>query len=117
MVSVPRSSAIARCVRPYPPVGREEMAMATLNRDGVAIHYEVHGQGPAILLSHGYSATCRMWDGQIAALRDRYQVIVWDMRGHGQSDYPDDPAAYSEAATVADMAAILHTCGIRRAVI
>ena len=45
--------------------------MATLDRDGVAIHYEVHGHGPAILLSHGYSATCRMWDGQIAALQDR----------------------------------------------
>jgi pimeloyl-ACP methyl ester carboxylesterase len=93
------------------------MAMATLDRDGVAIHYEVHGQGPAILLSHGYSATCRMWDGQIAALRDRYQVIVWDMRGHGQSDYPSDPAAYSEAATVADMAGILDAARVQRAVI
>jgi pimeloyl-ACP methyl ester carboxylesterase len=91
--------------------------MATLDRDGVAIHYEAHGNGPAILLSHGYSATCRMWDGQIAALQDRYQVIVWDMRGHGQSDYPDDPAAYSEAATVQDMAAILHASGIQRAII
>jgi len=91
--------------------------MATLDRDGVAIHYEVHGRGPAILLSHGYSATCRMWDGQVAALQDRYEVIVWDMRGHGQSDYPDDPAAYSEAATVEDMAAILHACGISRAII
>lgn len=91
--------------------------MATLDRGGVAIHYEVHGRGPAILLSHGYSATCRMWDGQITALRDRYQVIVWDMRGHGQSDYPDDAAAYSEAATVQDMAAILNACGIQRAVI
>jgi pimeloyl-ACP methyl ester carboxylesterase len=91
--------------------------MATLDRDGVAIHYEVHGRGPAILLSHGYSATCRMWDGQIEALQDRYQLIVWDMRGHGQSDYPNDPAAYSEAATVGDMAAILHACGVQRAVI
>jgi pimeloyl-ACP methyl ester carboxylesterase len=91
--------------------------MATLDRDGVAIHYEVHGRGPSILLSHGYSATCRMWDVQIAALQDRYQVIVWDMRGHGQSDYPDDAAAYSEATTVQDMAAILNACGIRRAVI
>ncbi len=42
--------------------------MARLDRDGVAIHYEVHGQGPTILLSHGYSATCRMWDGQIAGV-------------------------------------------------
>jgi pimeloyl-ACP methyl ester carboxylesterase len=91
--------------------------MARLDREGVAIHYEVHGSGPAVLLSHGYSATCRMWDGQIAALRDRYQVIVWDMRGHGQSDYPKDQAAYSEAATVQDMAAILRACGHQRAVI
>jgi pimeloyl-ACP methyl ester carboxylesterase len=95
----------------------EETVMARLDRDGVAIHYEDHGQGPAILLSHGYSATCRMWDGQIAALKDRWRVIVWDMRGHGESDYPTDPAAYSEAATVEDMAAILRACDIRRAVI
>ena len=50
--------------------------MAKLDRNGVSIHYEVHGSGPTILLSHGYSSTARMWDGQIAALKDRYQVIV-----------------------------------------
>lgn len=91
--------------------------MARLNRDGVEIHYEVHGSGPTVLLSHGYSATCRMWDGQIAAFRDRYQVIVWDMRGHGQSDVPTDPAAYSEEATVGDMHAILQACGVSHAVV
>ena len=90
--------------------------MATLNRDGVGIHYEVHGNGPAVLLSHGYSATCRMWDGQIAAFKDRFRVIVWDMRGHGQSDTPDQ-AAFSEAETVADMHAILAACGETQAVI
>ncbi len=91
--------------------------MARLDRDGVAIHYEVHGSGPTLLLSHGYSATCRMWDGQIAALRDRWQVIVWDMRGHGESDAPSDQTAYSEAATVGDMHAILQACNVQRAVV
>jgi len=91
--------------------------MPMLDRDGVGIWYEVHGEGPAILLSHGYSATCRMWDGQIAALRDRYKLIVWDMRGHGQSDAPADPAAYSETATVADMTALLRACDVPWAVI
>jgi pimeloyl-ACP methyl ester carboxylesterase len=91
--------------------------MPLLNRDGVGIYYESHGQGPPVLLSHGYSATCRMWDGQIAALRDRYRVIVWDMRGHGQSDVPSDPAAYSESATVGDMLAVLGCCDAARAVI
>jgi len=88
-----------------------------LDRDGVAIHYEVHGNGPALLLSHGYAATCRMWDGQIGALRDRFRVIVWDMRGHGQSDSPTEAEAYSEATTVGDMHAILEACGEADAVI
>jgi len=91
--------------------------MPFLERDGVRLHYESAGSGPPILLSHGYSATSRMWQGQVEALADRYQVITWDMRGHGQSDSPDDPAAYSEAHTVADMAAILDALGIERAVI
>lgn len=91
--------------------------MPKLHRDGVALYYEVHGAGPTILLSHGYSSTCRMWDGQIAALKDRYQVVVWDMRGHGESDYPTDPALYSEALTVADMAALLDEVGAKKAVI
>jgi pimeloyl-ACP methyl ester carboxylesterase len=91
--------------------------MARLDRNGVGIHYEVHGRGPTVLLSHGYSATCRMWDGQVAALKDRYQVVVWDMRGHGQSDYPKEPKAYSEPLTVGDMQAILQAVGASRAVI
>jgi pimeloyl-ACP methyl ester carboxylesterase len=91
--------------------------MPILDRDGVGIYYETHGAGPAMLLSHGYGATCRMWDGQVAEFGDRFQVIVWDMRGHGQSDSPQDPAAYSEAHSVADMAALLRHCGAARAVV
>ena len=70
--------------------------MPTIDRDGVSIYCETHGpkgeEAPPLLLSHGYGATCRMWDGQIAALADRYRIIVWDMRGHGQSGDPHDPA-------------------------
>jgi pimeloyl-ACP methyl ester carboxylesterase len=81
--------------------------MAKIDRDGVKIHYEVHGSGPALLLTHGYSSTSAMWQDQIEALSKNHQLVLWDMRGHGQSDYPDNPAAYSEAHTVADMAALL----------
>jgi pimeloyl-ACP methyl ester carboxylesterase len=88
-----------------------------LSRNGVKLYYEDHGRGPAILLSHGYSATCRMWDRQIAAFAPRYRIIVWDMRGHGETDSPEDPAAYSEPLTVEDMAALLRHCGIDRAII
>ena len=91
--------------------------MAKLDRDGVKIHYEVHGKGLTILLSHGYSSTSRMWDGQVAALKDRYQVIVWDMRGHGESDYPKDPALYSEGLTIGDMRALLDVVGADKAIV
>ena len=91
--------------------------MPRLNRDGVELYYEDHGRGPAILLTHGYSATSQMWRGQIEALAKDHSLILWDMRGHGQSDYPDDPAAYSEEATVADMAAILDAVGAGKAIV
>jgi len=91
--------------------------LATINRDGVNIYYEDNGSGPAVLLSHGYSATTRMWAGQVEALKNQYRIVTWDMRGHGQSDSPDDAAAYSEQATVDDMAAILKHLGIESAVI
>lgn len=91
--------------------------MAFLNRDGVNIYYEQRGKGPAVLLSHGYSASARMWAGQMDALSDRYHLIAWDMRGHDRSDSPDDPALYSHKTTVDDMAAILDVCGVKRAVI
>jgi pimeloyl-ACP methyl ester carboxylesterase len=73
----------------------------SIDRAGVSIHYESHGpdKAPPILLSHGYGATAR------------------DMRGHGQSGDPRDPSAYSQALSVADMAAVLDACGVERAII
>ena len=91
--------------------------MPKINRDGVEIYYEVHGSGPPLLLTHGYSSTSAIWQGQIEALSKRHRLVLWDMRGHGQSDYPADPRAYSEALTVADMAALLDEVGARRAIV
>ena len=91
--------------------------MPLLDRDGVAIHYEISGEGPALLLTHGYSATGEMWRGQREAFSSRFRLITWDMRGHGLSDSPADPAAYSEAATVADMAALLDLASTHRAIV
>ncbi|MGX1167373.1 pimeloyl-ACP methyl ester carboxylesterase [Bradyrhizobium sp. USDA 372] len=91
--------------------------MPKIDRDGVNIYYEVHGNGPPLLLTHGYSSTSAMWHGQIDALAKDHTLILWDMRGHGQSDYPDDANAYSEALTVGDMAAILDAVGAKRAII
>ncbi|HEY8491149.1 MAG TPA: alpha/beta fold hydrolase [Dehalococcoidia bacterium] len=91
------------------------MPHAHLN--GIDIHYEDRGQGPPVLLTHGYGATGAMWRPQVDALTDRYRLITWDMRGHGGTESPEDPAAYSEALTVEDMRALLLHLGVRRAVV
>ena len=91
--------------------------MPKLSRDGVDIYYEVHGSGPPVLLTHGYSSTAEMWQGQVEALAKHHRLVLWDMRGHGRSDYPEDPSAYSEAATVADMAALLDEVGAASAIV
>jgi pimeloyl-ACP methyl ester carboxylesterase len=91
--------------------------MPKIDRDGVQIYYEVHGSGPALLLTHGYSSTSQMWKQQIEPLSKHHKLVLWDMRGHGQSDYPADDAAYSEALTIADMAALLDEVGVRDAIV
>lgn len=91
--------------------------MPTLDRAGTNLYYEAHGSGPAILLSHGFGATSRMWRLQLDELTRDHTVVVWDMRGHGQSDAPAEADAYSEALTVADMAALLDHLGFDQAVI
>lgn len=91
--------------------------MPLLNREGTRIYYEMHGQGPVLLLTHGFSATGDMWQGQIEAFSKNYTLILWDMRGHGRSDYPEDPRAYSEPLTLGDMAALLDQAGARQAIV
>lgn len=87
--------------------------MPTINRDDVSIYYEVHGKdnNPPLILTHGYASTSGMWAGQITELSKNYKLILWDMRGHGRTDYPKDPKQYSEEKTVLDMATILDTTG------
>src|SRR5436309_15244849 len=84
--------------------------------NGIAIDYEVTGDGPVVLLSHGYGSTRHMWDEEHRALGDRWRVISWDMRGHGQTESPNDPDRYSAPLTVGDMRALLQHVGVQRAV-
>ena len=91
------------------------MARARIN--GIEIDYEVSGRGPTLLLSHGYGSTRHMWDEQHRAFADRWRVVSWDMRGHGQTESPADARQYSAALTVADMRALLQHVGAERAII
>jgi len=93
--------------------------MPRLDRDGVGVHYEVAGPVGAtpVLLTHGFSSSSQMWEPNLATLARARQIITWDVRGHGLSDSPEDPALYSEALSVEDMAAVLDAAGTDRAVV
>ena len=91
--------------------------MPYLTRDGVRLYYEDHGKDVALLLSHGFGASTAMWHGQVEAFQASYRLIPWDMRGHGNSDSPEDQALYSQQHTVEDMRALLYHLQIEPAVI
>ena len=91
--------------------------MPYLTRDDARLYYEDSGDGLPVLLAHGFGASTGMWRGQVDAFGDRYRLIRWDMRGHGQTECPDDLSHYSQAHCVDDMAGLLDHLKIEQAVI
>jgi pimeloyl-ACP methyl ester carboxylesterase len=81
----------------------------------VRLHHETHGSGPALLLTHGFGESTEMWAANIPALAGEHQVVAWDLRGHGRTDAPDDPEAYSHALALEDMATVLDAYDAGRA--
>ncbi|MBI2161996.1 MAG: alpha/beta fold hydrolase [Candidatus Rokubacteria bacterium] len=84
---------------------------------GVRVHYRVHGEGPALVLQHGFTWNLESWSryGYVEALRPHYRLILVDARGHGASDKPHDAAAYALSLRVADVVAVLDALDIRTA--
>jgi pimeloyl-ACP methyl ester carboxylesterase/quercetin dioxygenase-like cupin family protein len=76
----------------------ETIASRTATVDGVTLHYLTAGQGPAIVLLHGFAETSRMWRRLIPQLAPRFTVIAPDLPGIGDSDIPSDGASMTRAA-------------------
>jgi len=79
----------------------------------VELYYETRGQGPALVFIHGLGSSTRDWDRQTAEFSRSYQVITFDLRGHGQSDKPEGP--YDVPMFAADMAGLLKALSTRSA--
>lgn len=90
------------------------MPFATVNGQG--LHYEdTGGEGPAVLLSHGFLMDASMFARQVEDLAPRYRVITWDERGFGQTEWDGRPFTYWDSAS--DALGLLDTLGIQRAVL
>jgi len=83
--------------------------MATLIADdGVGLYAESHGDGIPVILSNGLCTTCENFRPQVEAFVDAgVQLILWDYRGHGRSESPDDPAAYTLDRVMSDLGRVL----------
>jgi pimeloyl-ACP methyl ester carboxylesterase len=83
--------------------------------DGVRLHVAEAGQGPAVVLVHGWPQHWWCWRHVIPELAESYRVLVPDLRGFGSSDAP--PGDYAKASFAADLLALLDAEGIGRALI
>ena len=83
--------------------------------NGTELYYELHGSegAPWLIFSHSLACTVRMWDPQIAAFKDRYRILAYDMRGHGQSAAPAGP--YTLDMLADDVLALMKELRIQRA--
>jgi 3-oxoadipate enol-lactonase len=83
-------------------------------RNAVAVHHVVSGRpdGPTVVFSNSLGSTHRMWDAQLPAFEERFRVVRYDTRGHGQSPVPEGPYTIDDLAD--DVVALLDTLGIER---
>jgi len=91
--------------------------MPYADNKGIQIHYEKEGEGPPLVLQHWSVATLENWVdyGYVSALKNDYQLILLDARGHGTSDKPHTPESYALDKRVGDIVAVLDELGISKA--
>ncbi|NMA99859.1 MAG: alpha/beta hydrolase [Phyllobacteriaceae bacterium] len=95
--------------------------MPSFTTSGLSLAYEVHGEGPPVLLVHGFASSGKVnWidTGWVETLTGAgYQAITLDNRGHGQSEKPHDPELYYPSQMAEDAIALLDHLGISQAAV
>jgi 3-oxoadipate enol-lactonase len=87
--------------------------MPKVQANGLTINYEVHGTGEPLLLVNGLADDLSSWASQVEPFSRRYQVIIFDNRGIGQTDKPG--GGYTTADMAADAVSLLEALHIPRA--
>src|ERR1700736_5658328 len=103
------SSPAAAQVQPFPADFRTEETQT----NGTVLHVRVGGQGPAVLLLHGYGETGDMWAPLAVELARDHTVVAPDLRGMGLSSRPEN--GYDKKTQGQDVARMLDSLKIEKA--
>jgi len=87
------------------------------NHDGVKIHYAALGQGPLIVMVHGFPDFWYTWRDQMQALAPNYRVAALDLRGYNLSDKPKGVENYDMSLLIGDVAAVIKDAGYQSAIV
>jgi pimeloyl-ACP methyl ester carboxylesterase len=94
------------------------VAHRTIGANGIHLHFVEQGEGPLILLCHGFPESWYSWRYQLPALASAgFHAVAVDMRGYGRSDRPEAIDQYSLLHLVGDMVELLDALGVQQAVI
>ena len=85
--------------------------------DGVKIHYVSRGEGPLLVMLHGFPDFWYTWRKQIPALSQHFQVVAIDLRGYNKSDKPEGVENYAMPKLVGDVKAVIKHFGREKAVV
>ena len=91
--------------------------MPKVRVNSVELYYEVYGQGYPVIFLHGFAGTVNMWQPQVPVLSQDYRFIIYDARGHGQSESPPSIDQYSADIVVEDLFQLLGSLEINKAVV
>ncbi len=90
----------------------------TIEVSGIRLNVVIQGNGPAVVLLHGFPDSGHLWRNQIPALvKEGYRVIAPDLRGCGDSDAPVGKANYTIDTLIKDVTGIMDHLGIKRAAV
>ena len=87
--------------------------MSRIAVNGVRLNVDVRGEGPALLLLHGFTGSGATWAPHLDGWRG-FTTVAVDLLGHGESDCPTDPRRYTMARCIEDLSALLDELGIGR---
>lgn len=90
---------------------------SSLVSDGIKLHYVTQGDGPLMLMLHGFPEFWYSWRHQIPEFAEDFKVVALDLRGYNLSDKPHDPSAYTMEELVLDIEGVIQELGYDRCVL